>query len=246
MRTHITETGAGRVTTDEGNTHLHLPPVTADTYHNAQVASYVTRQEMDYKPPLRLSLRAWAEGRLHGTAGFGFWNHPYDPAAGLLNRVRLPRALWFFHSSPPNYIPLALNAPGYGWKCGTFNADNWRFLSLLPMAPLGFLLMRFPLLYRRLWPIGQSAIGVSEATLNSDMIYHPHEYSLEWHRENVVFRMDGEVVHMARHEQSGPLGFVAWLDNQYAIVTPQGRFGSGLVSSSESQSLHIEGLQITT
>ena len=31
----------------------------------------------------------------------------------------------------------------------------------------------------------------------------------------------------------GPLGFVAWVDNQWAVATPRGRFGWGLLASSE-------------
>jgi hypothetical protein len=40
------------------------------------------------------------------------------------------------------------------------------------------------------------------------------------------------------------LGFVAWVDNQYAIVTPQGRFGSGLVEVPETQLLIMERISI--
>lgn len=244
MNLHITQTGNGEVISGEEGYQLRLPPVHAGAYHNAQIASYTMRQDMSHKPPLRLSLRAWAEGSLHGTAGFGFWNHPYDPSAGLLSRFRLPRALWFFHSTPPNHMPLALDVPGHGWKSATFNAANWRFLSLLPFAPFGFLLMHFPALYRRCWPIGQDALGVSEVAIDPGVVATPHEYALEWHREHVVFRVDGQSVHMARHRLHGPLGFIAWVDNQYAVVTPQGRFGFGLLSSTEPQAMHIEDIRI--
>ncbi len=37
----------------------------------------------------------------------------------------------------------------------------------------------------------------------------------------------------------GPLGFIAWIDNQYAIVTPQGRLGWGIVPNPD------QGLTLT-
>jgi hypothetical protein len=40
------------------------------------------------------------------------------------------------------------------------------------------------------------------------------------------------------------MGFVAWIDNQYAIVTPQGNFGWGLLEESAPQWIEIEELRI--
>jgi hypothetical protein len=42
----------------------------------------------------------------------------------------------------------------------------------------------------------------------------------------------------------GPLGFVAWIDNQYAIATPQGSLRFGTVSSS-AEWLEIDWIRIT-
>ena len=244
MTLSITEVGRGQVTQEDDRYHLHLPHIDANNYHNAQVSSYVTRKHLRHWPPLRMSLRAWAEGTLHGTAGFGFWNHPYDPTMRHVSKLRLPRAVWFFHASPPNHMPLAQNVPGHGWKCATFDAANWRFLALLPLAIPGFLAMRLPYLYERLWPAGQRALGVNEHLLPASTIYEPHDYWLEWLADCVVFSVDGEVVFIAPSAPQGPLGFVAWVDNQFAIVTPQGRFAYGLRHTTEPQTLHIESLHI--
>ena len=141
-------------------------------------------------------------------------------------------------------MALAKDVPGPGWKASTIDATRWQFLALLPTAPVGLLLMHIPALYRRLWPIGQQAIGVSERLLDSTLLLTAHTYTLEWHTYGVIFSIDGQTVHHAHTTLNGPLGFIAWIDNQYAIVTPQGRFGFGLVNVRNPQSLIIESVQI--
>lgn len=232
----ITQTGNGIVTCTDAITRLTVPQADTDQYSNAQIASYQSSAELLYTPPLRMTVSARFEGELQGTAGFGFWNAP-----GL----RLPQAVWFFHASPPNKMALAKGVPGFGWKAATFDAKNWRFLALLPAAPTGFLLMRIPFLYQRLWGIGQRAIGVSEALLDQNLLQSTHIYTLEWLPYTVRFLVDGQLVHQTDQSPRGKLGFIAWVDNQYAIVTPQGQFGFGLVASSTPQALILDQLEIT-
>ena len=239
------EQGAGRVEAADGVTRLHLPADAAPhTYHNAQISTYTTRADFTHTPPLRLSLHAHVDGDIPGTAGFGFWNHPYDPTMRGLSALRLPRAAWFFFGSPPNDMPLALDVPGHGWKCATFDAANPRFVALLPAAPIGFLLMRVLALYRRLWPIGQAAIGVSEHPLDPALLQTPHTYTLDWLPDQIIFGIDGQIVHQTERVPRGPLGFVAWVDNQYAIVTPQGRFGFGVVDVRSAVTLTLGDVAI--
>lgn len=238
MRFITTEIGKGRVS---GNYQLTIPPVDAESYHDAQITSYATRQDFDCTPPVRMSLRAYATDKIQGTAGFGFWNHAFDHK---VNRLRLPKAVWFFYGSPSNHMALAKDVPAHGWKAATFDATRWQFKALLPTAPIGVLLMRIPALYNRLWPIGQRAIGVSEKALDTDLLYTPYDYTIEWLPEQVIFKIDGEIVHETDLSPSGPLGFIAWIDNQYAIVTPQGRFGFGTVGVSHQQSLYLENVEI--
>lgn len=241
MNIHTTEIGSGLVQQQAGHSTMTLPASGTDSYHDAQIATYTHSKDFHHKPPLRMSLRAYAEGNLHGTAGFGFWNHPFVPGE---RGFRLPKAAWFFFASPPADMALAKGVPGHGWKAATFDATRLRFLALLPTAPLGFLLMRIPALYDRLWPIGQRAIGVSEYLLEPNLLYHPHDYQLDWLPDRVIFAVDGVTVHESPHSPKGPLGFIAWVDNQFAIVTPQGRFQFGLVDVPGPQSLIIEDLHI--
>ncbi|MBC8171591.1 MAG: family 16 glycosylhydrolase [Anaerolineae bacterium] len=231
----ITQTGNGIVTQTENSIRLVVPQATVDTYSNAQIASYRRRDEITCVPPLRMTVIARYEGELHGTAGFGFWNAP-----GL----RLPQALWFFHASPPNNMALAKDVPGSGWKAATLDAKRWQFLALLPWAPVGFLLMRIPALYQQWWGIGQRAIGVSEVLLDNDLMKSTHTYTLEWLPDEVRFLVDSELMLQTRQSPCGKLGFIAWVDNQYAIVTPQGRFGSGRVAAQNPQALILERIEI--
>ena len=240
---HVTELGVGIVRLDDQGFNLTLPSADGATYHDAQISDYERRADFANAPPLRLSLRARAEGEICGTAGFGFWNHAFMPGQ---RSFRLPQALWFFFASPPNEVALAKGVAGHGWKAATFNALNWRFFALLPFAPLGFLLMRNAALHNSFWPIGQRAIGVHETQLDAGLLDEFHSYSIEWRPDGADFAVDGDIVLRAPHVTTGPLGFIAWIDNQYAIVTPQGKFGWGLLDVAQAQSLHLRDLEITS
>ena len=238
----VTELGAGRVRRQDDEIRLEIPAAGGDSYHDAQISDYADRRDFRNAPPLRLSLRARANGDLRGTAGFGFWNHAFAPGE---RGFRLPQALWFFYSSPPGNIALAKGVRGHGWKAATIDARNPRFLALLPAAPVGFLLMRSRRLVDALWPIGQSALGVRETLLDESLLADFHTYSIDWHADGAVFSVDGAVVLRTDAVRGSRLGFIAWLDNQYAIVTPQGRFGHGMLDITRPQSLRLRDISIT-
>lgn len=239
----LTELGGGLVERASDEISLTLPAGSAAAYHDAQISDYsAAARHFANEPPLRLELRARARGEISGTAGFGFWNHAFVPGE---RGFRLPQALWFFYGGRATDIALAPGVAGNGWKAAAFNAKNWRFGALLPVAPLGFLLMRSARLYEAFWPIGQAAIGVSETALNPSLLNDFHAYSIEWRRDGAIFAIDGADVLRARGVPQSRLGFIAWIDNQYAIVTPQGRFGHGLLDIPHAQSLHLRDISIT-
>jgi hypothetical protein len=214
-------------------------------YSDAQLYDYahMARRDFPCNPPLRMTVRAWAShstAELVGTAGFGFWNQPVMPGQAL---PRLPRAVWFFFGSPPSNMAFAQDVSGHGWKAATIDASRLPFLLLAPTAPLGFLLMRKPTLYRHLWPVAQRAMGVSEKSLDLDL-REPHTYLLDWLPRTARFFVDGTLIHETPYAPHGPLGFVTWLDNQYAIITPQGQIQMGLLPIPQRQWLALESLVI--
>jgi hypothetical protein len=246
---YYTTYGSGRIIQQAHGLHLTLPAADAAHYHDAQISDYTGKADFRWRPPLRMQVVAHyhtdnptpATYPLVGTAGFGFWNHPFVPGE---RGLRLPKAVWFFFSAPPSNMQLAQGVSGPGWKAATIDATRWQFLTLVPTAPIGLLLMRIPALYRRLWPIGQRAIGVSEHLLDSRLLLERHTYSLDWQAESVRFAVDGTTVHEAQVAIRGALGFIAWMDNQYAVVTPQGYIGFGRVDVPQSQTLVLERVEI--
>jgi hypothetical protein len=220
-----------------------------ERYSDAQIDDYhgLPRRRFPWRPPLTLRVRArfsHPNRQLKGTAGFGFWNDPF--AMTGLRAPALPRALWFFYASPPANMTLALDVPGNGWKAATLDTTRLSALLWAPLAPLLIPLMNLRPLYRRLWPPVQRALAVSEVPLavEADMTTW-HDYRLEWGREKAGFFIDEHLALESGHPPRGPMGFVMWLDNQYAVATPQGRFGWGLVDAPGEQWMEVEHFSIT-
>ncbi len=235
-----------RIEAQEGRWRFINEPADGARYTNAQIDDYqgLPRRAFRWWPPLTLTVRArfsHTAGQLRGTAGFGFWNDPF-----MMTGARppaLPRAIWFFYASPPSDMKLALNTPGCGWKAATVDANRLPFYLLAPTAPLAMPLMAIRPLYRALWPIGQRAIGVSEALIEANMTAW-HTYTLEWGTQQARFCIDDTVVLTCDTSPGGPLGFVMWIDNQAMIVTPWGRFGWRTLPIPTAQWMEVEQLVI--
>jgi hypothetical protein len=73
----------------------------------------------------------------------------------------------------------------------------------------------------------QRLSGTSETLLTVEFTEW-HTYVLEWYTTEAIFWVDNAEVLRVPNPPTRPLGFVAWLDNQYAVATPQGilRFGT--------------------
>ena len=239
------EIGGGQVSGDEV-LRFALPPG-AGGYADAQIDDYGRPgrgSRFLWHPNVALNLRArfsHAADALRGTAGFGFWNAPYgDPST---RRLALPRAVWFFFASPPNDLPFAPQPDGHGWFAATLGATTPKALALAPLAPAVLLLNQFGAARRRVWPAVRRGLGISAATLEADL-RDWHDYRLEWRPAGCRFLVDGVPVLAPPHSPRGPLGFVCWLDNQYLVLTPRGRFRAGTLAIETEQWMDVDGLVI--
>lgn len=234
--------GAGHLLRGEGGLRLLTLDARRSAYSDAQVDDYQpgAAARLTRRPPLRLRLRArfsHPAGALRGTAGFGLWNYPqaWPPA--------MPRAVWFFYGSAPSDMPLAQGVPGHGWKAATIDTGRARALALLPLAPLAVPLLWSRRLAPRIWAPIQHAVGVAEALVPAAMEGW-HDYAIEWGERSSTLSVDGRPVLAGAPSPRGPLCFVAWLDNQYLVATPQGRFAWGLLDAPGEQYLEIAALEI--
>ena len=87
-------------------------------------------------------------------------------------------------------------------------------------------------------------MAISERLLDGALLAETHAYTIDWRRAGATFAVDGAVVHEAPDAPRGAMGFITWIDNQYAVVTPKGRLGFGLVPVERPQSLTIERVTI--
>lgn len=260
--------GGGRLEVAQSSLQLLLPGARRGRYGDAQIDDYSGLQPSRFlwRPPLRMEVRARASHPAHpthvpaeadvwqglemerreqqylrGTAGFGFWNYPFTLSGAV---IRLPDAIWFFAASPPSNMALVPGVPGWGWKAQVVHAHRWQSL-MAGMPALG------AVAWARLsgregeaarWV--QRVSGAREATLDAADLREWHNYALEWRREEARFWVDGALVLVVPEPPAGPLGFVAWIDNQYAIATPRGAFHFGTLDSGPEW-LGIDWLRIT-
>ncbi|HKD76159.1 MAG TPA: hypothetical protein VKB76_11725 [Ktedonobacterales bacterium] len=254
----IRSINGGVVTGHASLLRMSFAEAVADKYVDAEINDLAGRRPSGYpwRPPVRMVARARASHPaasvtgaasaqseppyLLGTAGFGFWNEPFV----LARRVwRLPEAIWFLYTSPPTQLCLVPDVPGNGWKAQVVHSHR-----------VGAILAGMPALATIAWarvsgdqrPAArwvQRVSGAHETLIDADMAQW-HEYRLDWLSEAATFFVDGTAVCRVAHPPAGPLGFVAWVDNQYIVVTPRGQFRSGVLATGE-QWLELDALAIT-
>lgn len=239
----ILELNGGRVELAE-TCAFHLPSGIAG-YADAQIDDYGERDDtFRWQAGVTLSLRArfsHDSTTLQGTAGFGFWNAPYgDPTR---RRLALPQAAWFFFASAQSDLPFAPGDPGRDWFASTIDAGTPPALALIPLAPAVLLLNQFAFARRRVWPWVRRRLGIHAAPVTADMTAW-HEYRLEWQDGGARFFVDGALLLETPQSPRGPLGFVCWLDNQYLVLTPRGRFRAGTLRTEAQQWMEIAELRL--
>jgi hypothetical protein len=234
--------GAAQITADAEALWLTLLPNAGDRYADAQIDDYGGTRFV-WRPPVCLTVEArfsHPANSMVGTAGFGFWNGAAMPGA----LIGPPSAVWFFFASLPSRIVLSPEGPGRGWLAMVWRSPasprlrvpGWfqRGLSRLLKAP--------PLAHIAL-SLGARWMAVSQHPLGIDLTAW-HRYVLRWERHQVVFEVDEEEVHRALIAPAGPLGFVAWIDNQFLTLDPATGLSAGLLPVPAAQSLALRWVEI--
>jgi hypothetical protein len=237
---HKTCIGGGMLLAGDTTLRLAFDSASQGQYTDAQIDDYgqLPRSRFPWRPPLRMEVKARSSlpaaslagsdeptSTLRGTAGFGFWNYPFSVRGDPL---MLPEAVWFFYASPPTNIALVPAVAGWGWKAQVVHSMRpGAIAAALPMAlTTGLGLLSGDSRPAARWM--QRMTGAREALLDVEMTEW-HTYALDWRAHEALFRVDGKLILRAPEPPSRPLGFVAWLDNQYAIATPRGAFHFGTV-----------------
>jgi hypothetical protein len=235
---------------DDRIIRLTLPPH-SEKYCDAQLDDYqfIPRKRFHWSPPCQMKVRARASlSDLPGTLGFGFWNDPFTLSIGQGGAARRfpvpPQTLWFFNGSQENDIRLNPEHPGCGWKAWSIRSPRVPGLILAPIAILAIASSSIPFLRSVMMRMIQRIVK-SEEVLLSDSLDQWHIYDINWGTGEASFLVDGIELLRVNHPPPGPLGFVAWIDNQYAHASPESRFRFGVVPSMEEQWLEIEILRLS-
>ncbi|HCI81656.1 MAG TPA: hypothetical protein DHW02_18420 [Ktedonobacter sp.] len=230
-----TETGIGEgfLTSVDGVLRMSFDSAHQGQYTDAQIDDYagLARASFPWRPPLLMEIRARAShpaatdisssedtSMLRGTAGFGFWNYPFSARGDIL---MLPESIWFFYASPPSNMALVPGIPGWGWKAQVVHSMRAGALaSVVPTA----LATGWGRLTGETRPAARWLQRLSGAheTLITAQLSEWHTYRLEWRTHLATFWVDNTLVLRVLDPPARPLGFVAWLDNQYAVATPKG------------------------
>lgn len=230
--------GHSTIEQSERGVRLVLGPAPGDRVSDAQIHDYAGRT-FRWQPPLRMSVRArfsHPSPQLLGTAGFGLWNDPFTLSGQV---TAPPNNIWFFYASPPSAMELVPGVPGWGWKAAALDGGRLPGLAM----ELARRLLQVPALHSILGRVARTRVRAAEALLPPDLTAW-HTYELEWRRDGCVFRVDEQEILSTPCSPTPPLGFVAWVDNQYAVARPEGSFAFGRVAVPQQQWLELSYLRL--
>jgi hypothetical protein len=230
-----TTPGAQISETEAASHRLAIPASEQASYRLAQLDDYGRRRRADFpwQAPASFSLQARAsQVEIPGTWGFGVWNDPFSFKIGFGGShwlPALPNAAWFFFASPPNYLSLRNDLPADGALAAVFRAPRiptWVFAPALVGLPL-LLVPPAARLARRL---ASQIAKEDSARLELDPTIW-HRYRLDWSADRVEFYLDDQLTFSTSLVPQGPLGFIIWIDTQFAAWTPNGRLKYGTLPS---------------
>ena len=218
-------------------------------YRLAQLDDYsdATRKNFLHLPPCSIWLNArLSESNLPGTWGFGFWNDPFGYNLGIKGGARmipvLPNSAWFFYASPMNWLSIHKNIPANGFFAGTIAAPAIPSLLFAPFLP-GLPLLALKPVSRLLRRVVGNIIRQDAVAISLDVTLW-HNYSIEWLREYLVFKIDGGTILETNILPNPPLGLVIWIDNQFAAWESNGNLSYGVLENPLAW-LEIKNITVT-
>ncbi len=236
-----------------GAWRLQIPAGPPGRYRLAQLDDYrdLARNTFPWKPAcsLQVQMRASAD-LLPGTWGIGFWNNPFGMA--ILTRVEmlrlpaLPATVWYFFASPQNYLSFYDHLPAHGSLAATFRSQQRLKpgLALTALTAIPFLpLLMIPAVARclRIWI--RKFLHQDSQELRIDPTLW-HDYRMDWHKDWAIFQIDKHKIFETEIVPQGPLGFVVWIDNQFAAFPPDGRIRIGSLENPEPAWIEVRNLLI--
>jgi hypothetical protein len=230
-----------------GQFRLAIPEGATGHFRLAQLDDYMhlPRRRFPWRPPLTISLQArTSHPEIPGTHGFGLWNDPFNFSLGFGGGnllPALPNAAWFFFASPSNYLSFRNDLPANGALAAAFRAPRIPAWLASP-GFLGMPLLMIPPVARWVRKIASRIIRQDTVQLDLDPTEW-HSYRMDWEVEKVSFYLDDQLVLSTEISPRGPLGFVLWIDNQYAAWTPEGQMKYGRLPS-PSGWLEVKNLTI--
>ncbi|MGE5139750.1 MAG: hypothetical protein ACM3JD_09825 [Rudaea sp.] len=227
------ETGVARLLVD-GAVPGELSDAELDDHRTAP------RWKLKWSPPLRLIVRArfsHPSGDLRGTAGFGFWNDPFDWVGNVQSP---PNSIWFFYASRESDMAFVRGAPGSGWKAAFINGGR---ANRFVMAAANFV-FRIPGMSKLVFAAAERRLDAAEAVLDIDL-REWHEYQIDWGRHDASFRVDGSQILRAPNPPNVPLGFVAWVDNNATSIGAGKEFSFTRIAVPGRQWMEISLIEIS-
>jgi hypothetical protein len=232
----------------DGGWCLKIPKGKSGVYRLAQLDDYSKsfRRDFPWKPPLILSVTGRvSRADIAGTWGFGLWNDPFSLSLGVGGGVRrfpaVPNTAWFFSASPQNFLSFREDKPAQGFLAQTFRSKT-KLPALAVGSPL-IPLLAWPWAAKKIRKILSRVIREDSETIPCD-VTHWKTYTLQWEKNRVLFKINGELVFRTSVSPIDPLGCVIWIDNQYASFPPSGRLTYGTLENPESAWMELKEIKM--
>jgi hypothetical protein len=233
--------GHSEIEREPGIARLVVHGACAGELSDAEIDDHRTapRWKLHWTPPLTLTVRArfsHPAGKFSGTAGFGFWNDPFDWVGNVESP---PNAVWFFYASPHSDMAFVRGVDGSGWKAALLNGGRADRVTM----SIGNFLFRLPGMSKLMFAAAERRVSAAEKVIDLEMTSW-HEYRLDWKPREAVFSVDNIELLRSPNPPILPLGFVAWVDNNAASMGPGKEFDFKRIAVTQRQWMELGHVKI--